>query len=185
MRSFATRPCGEQMEDGEGAPGVLDPMRQGDGYRILTSNPEGQADRIMLDDSTPEAVEGLNEKIGQGYLSEEGRTQNDELLEAGDGESAGLLSGDKDEEEDGEAIEIGMKEGGNRDDEKKVAAENSPKGDRMPWKILFVIYAVIASDAIALTLILPFVPGLVNTTATLKPISCKAISQQHAHFNPQ
>jgi len=182
VRSFATRPCGEQMEDGEGAQGVLDPMRQGDGYRILTSNPEGQAG-IMLDDST--LGEGLNEKIGQGYLSEEARIHNDELLEAGDGESAGLLSGDKDEEEDGEAIEIGMKEGGNRDDEKKVAAENSPKGDRMPWKILFVIYAVIASDAIALTLILPFVPGLVNTTATLKPISCKAISQQHAHFNPQ
>ena len=161
MVAVVRNKTGAQMEDGEGAPGVLDPMRQGDGYRILTSNPEGQADRIMLDDSTPEAVEGLNEKIGQGYLSEEGRTQNDELLEAGDGESAGLLSGDKkDDEDDGNAIEIGMTEGGKRDDE-KVAAENSPKGDGMPWKILFVIYAVIASDAIALTLILPFVPGKV------------------------
>ncbi len=151
MVAVVRNETGEQMEHGEGAQGVLDTMRQGDGYRILTSNPEGQADRIMLDDSTGEA-EGLNEKIG---ISEEGIAQN-ELLEAGDGESAGLLSGDKD---DGNVIEIGMKEGGKRDDEKKVAAENSPKGDGMPWKILFVIYAVIASDAIALTLILPFVPG--------------------------
>lgn len=108
------------------------------------------------------AHEDTTQQIGvEGSQDEE---EEEEVIEE-ESEAAGLLGN----------IQNNSKEDADQDsaDDEKISSvttltttstsdttleEEKPK-EGMPWGILLMIYAVIASDALALTLLLPFVPG--------------------------